>query len=246
MGGSGCEIRIGTSGWHYDHWVGRFYPEKLRKDRWLEHYAQHFDTVEINSTFYHLPREQTMVNWHDRVPAGFRFAVKASRYITHVEKLRDASDEVGRFLDLACRLGECLGPILYQLPPSLHKDLSRLDEFIASVPAPDRSVFEFRHASWYEQDVFDLLNAHGAALCIHDMGEKAPPRLATGGMVYIRLHGTSGRYAGHYPDSVLHDWAGWMVSQISTARAIYVYFNNDVDGHAISNARTLRRIMGLP
>lgn len=245
MGESHCDVRIGTSGWHYDHWIGRFYPEKLRKDKWLEHYAQHFDTVEINNTFYHLPREQTMVNWHDRVPAGFLFAVKASRYITHIKKLRNTAEEVERFFALASLLGEHLGPILYQLPPNLHKDLSRLDEFIASIPMRDRAVFEFRHASWYEQDTFDLLNRRGVALCVHDMGDKAPPRVVTGGLVYIRFHGTNGRYQGNYPDHLLQEWADWMKSQIGDARAVYAYFNNDISGHALNNARTLKRIMGL-
>jgi uncharacterized protein YecE (DUF72 family) len=134
MGENGCEIRIGTSGWHYNHWIARFYPKKLPKDRWLEFYAQSFDTVEINNTFYHLPREQTMANWNDRVPAGFLFAVKASRYIAHVKKLNDPDETLQRFLDLANRLGEHLGPVLYELPPSLHKNLERLDAFLAHLP----------------------------------------------------------------------------------------------------------------
>src|SRR4030042_1399008 len=115
MANASCEIRIGTSGWHYKHWLGRFYPEKLPKDKWLAHYAQHFDTVEINNTFYHLPREQTMLNWHDRVPANFLFAVKANRYITHVKKLKDPAETLHRFFDLANLLEEHLGPVLYQL-----------------------------------------------------------------------------------------------------------------------------------
>lgn len=244
MGGD-CEIRIGTSGWHYKHWAGRFYPEKLRTDKWLEHYARNFDTVEINNTFYHLPREQTMVNWHDRVPAGFLFAVKASRYITHVKKLRNTAGEVERFFGLAGLLGEHLGPILYQLPPNLHKDLGRLEEFIAGIPMRDRTVFEFRHKSWYEQDTFDLLDAQGVALCVHDMGDKAPPRVVTGGMVYVRFHGTDGRYQGNYPDEMLQDWAAWIKGQINSVRAIYAYFNNDIGGHALNNARTLKKILGV-
>jgi len=241
-----CEIRIGTSGWHYNHWIGRFYPEKLPKDQWLEHYAQHFDTVEINSTFYHLPKEQTMVNWHDRVPAHFLFAVKASRYITHVKKLNDPQESLVRFFELADLLKRRLGPILYQLPPSLHKNLERLDAFIACLPKREHAVFEFRDRSWYEQDTFDLLNRWGVALCVHDMGDKAPPRVVTGGVVYVRFHGTNGHYAGNYPDHMLRDWADWMMSQAGNVRAIYAYFNNDVSGHAINNARTLKQIMGVP
>ena len=144
MAGQRCKIRIGTSGWHYDHWIGRFYPEKLRKEQWLEFYAEHFDTVEINNTFYHMPREQTMVNWHDRVPPDFLFAVKASRYITHIKKLRNTAEEIGRFFALVELLGDRLGPVLYQLPPSLRKDLARLDEFIAHLPRRDLAVFEGR------------------------------------------------------------------------------------------------------
>jgi len=245
MGDAGCDIRIGTSGWHYDHWVGPFYPTDLPKDKWLEYYTRHFDTVEINNTFYHLPRAQTMVRWHDRVPAGFVYAVKAGRYITHVKKLKDPEESVGRFFELADLLKGRLGPILYQLPPSLHKDLQRLDAFIKVLPKRDHAVFEFRHKSWYEQDTFDLLNRHGVTLCVHDMPEAAPPRIVTGRMVYIRFHGASGRYAGSYPDPMLREWADWMKAQMKDVRAIYAYFNNDISGHAIHNARTLKRIMAV-
>jgi uncharacterized protein YecE (DUF72 family) len=238
-------VRIGTSGWHYDHWIGRFYPEKLRKESWLEYYAQHFDTVEINNTFYHTPKEQTMVNWREKVPAGFLFAVKASRYITHIKKLHNTAEEVARFCALADLLEDRLGPILYQLPPSLHKNLDRLDEFISSLPKRRQAVLEFRDKSWYDQDTFDLMDKRGVALCVHDMGDKAPPRLVTGPIAYVRFHGTSGRYAGNYPDHILQDWAGWLKAQIPNVRAIYAYFNNDVSGHALNNARTLKQIMGV-
>ncbi len=241
-----CEIRIGTSGWHYKHWIGPFYPPGLRKEQWLEYYAQHFDTVELNNTFYHLPRAQTMVNWHDRVPAHFLFAVKASRYITHVKKLNEPQESLQRFLELVDLLKRRLGPILYQLPPSLHKNLERLDAFIACLPKRNHAVFEFRHKSWYEQDTFDLLHKRGVALCVHDLGDSASPRLVTGQMAYVRFHGTDGRYAGNYPDSVLQDWAGWLKGQAPHVRAVHAYFNNDISGHAISNARTLKQIMGVP
>lgn len=245
MGKASCEIRIGTSGWHYKHWIGRFYPEKMHAEDWLEFYSQHFDTVEINNTFYHLPREQTMVNWHDKVPPNFLFAVKASRYITHIKKLHNTTEEVGRFFALADLLQDRLGPILYQLPPSLHKNLQRLDEFIESLPRRGSAVFEFRHNSWYDQETFDLMNRRGVALCVHDMGDKAPPRLVTGRVAYVRFHGTDGRYAGNYPDHMLHDWANWLKAQAPNVRAIYAYFNNDISGHALNNARTLKQIMGI-
>jgi uncharacterized protein YecE (DUF72 family) len=237
------EIRVGTSGWHYDHWRGRFYPDDLRKDEWLEYYARHFDTVEINNTFYHLPRAKTMTNWHDKAPAGFVYAVKASRYITHVKKLNDPAESIQRFFDLVDLLKRRLGPILYQLPPSLHKDLERLDAFIKGLPTRDHAVFEFRHKSWYEPDTFDLLNKWGVALCVHDLAGSASPRVVTGEIVYVRFHGTSGRYAGNYTDVMLAEWADWLREQTRNVRAVYAYFNNDVEGHAINNARTLRRFL---
>ena len=243
MGNATGEIRVGTSGWYYDHWRGRFYPEKLPKKSWFEHYAQHFDTVEVNNTFYHLPRDTTMTAWHDKAPSGFLFAVKASRYITHVKKLNDPDESLGRFFELANLLGRRLGPILYQLPPSLHKDLDRLDAFITSLPKRGHAVFEFRHASWYDLETFDLLDRHRVALCVHDMPGKASPRVVTGEMVYVRFHGTTGRYAGNYTDAMLAEWADWLRDQASKVRVVYAYFNNDVEGHAINNARTLRSFL---
>ena len=239
------EIRVGTSGWHYDHWRGRFYPSDLCRDEWLDYYMQHFDTVEINNTFYHLPREKTMVNWHDKAPAGFVYAVKASRYITHVKKLKDPAESIQRFFDLVDLLGHTLGPILYQLPPGLHKDLDRLDAFIKCLPKRDHAVFEFRHQSWHEQDTFDLLSRRGVALCVHDMAGSAPPRIVTGQMAYVRFHGPSGRYAGNYTDAMLTNWADWIKEQTKNVRAVYAYFNNDIDGHAIHNAGTLKGLLGL-
>ncbi|MDI6450030.1 DUF72 domain-containing protein [Anaerobaca lacustris] len=185
MGRTGCDIRIGTSGWHYDHWRGRFYPEKLPKNRWLEHYAQHFDTVEINNTFYHLPKEHTVVNWHDTAPAHFLYAVKASRYITHVKKLNDPSESLDRFFGLA-----------------------------------------------------DLLNRRTVGFCVHDMAETASPRVVTGDKVYVRFHGTTGRYGGNYTDAMLAEWADWLIAQAKSVKAIYVYFNNDLEGYAVCNAGT--------
>ena len=245
MANTGCEIRIGTSGWHYKHWIGRFYPEDLPKNRWLEFYGEHFNTVEINNTFYHLPKEATMEGWHDRAPAHFLYAVKASRYITHVKKLKDPEESIERFFSLANLLKRRLGPILYQLPPNLHKNLEKLDHFIKAIPKRNHAVFEFRHTSWYEQDVFDLMNERGVALCVHDMGEKAPPRVVTGDMVYLRFHGRDSRYQGNYPDRVLEGWAEWMKDQTDRVGAIYAYFNNDIGGHALNNARSLKRIMGV-
>ena len=240
MSKADCDIRIGTSGWYYDHWKEVFYPAGLPKSKWFEHYAQHFDTVELNNTFYHLPKEQTMRRWHKIAPKGFLYAVKANRYITHIKKLKDASEPLERFFKKVNLLKGRLGPVLYQLPPSLHKDLDRLGHFIKLLPKRKIAVFEFRHKSWYEDDTFEFLRKFGVAFCIHDMPGNESPRVVTGDIIYVRFHGTTGRYAGNYPESSLEDWAKWLKDQAQKARAIYIYFNNDIHGHAIKNAKQLR------
>jgi uncharacterized protein YecE (DUF72 family) len=240
MSRAGCDIRVGTSGWYYDHWKELFYPAGLAKSKWFEHYAGHFDTVEINNTFYHLPKEQSVQRWHDLAPKGFLYAVKANRYITHIKKLKDSVEPLQRFFERVGLLKHKLGPILYQLPPSLHKDLDLLDTFIKLLPKSKTAVFEFRHRSWYSDDTYNLLRKLGVGFCIHDMPGKESPRVVTADIVYIRFHGTTGRYAGSYPKSALQDWAEWLREQAKTARGIYVYFNNDIGGHAINNAKQLR------
>ncbi len=240
MGKADCDIRVGTSGWYYDHWRETFYPPDLPKSRWLEYYAQHFDTVELNNTFYHLPKEQTLQHWRQIAPKGFLYAVKASRYITHIKKLSDAAEPLELFFERVRLLKGTLGPVLYQLPPSLHKDLPRLEAFIKLLPKKPPAIFEFRHQSWYRDDTFELLNKLGVGFCVHDMPGNESPRVVTGDIVYIRFHGTTGRYAGDYPESQLHDWAEWLKNQAQRVRAIYAYFNNDAHGHAVKNAKQLR------
>ena len=240
MSKADCEIRIGTSGWYYDHWSGRFYPADLPKSKWFEYYAQYFDTVEINNTFYHLPKEQTLQRWHTIAPKNFLYAVKANRYITHIKKLKDAAGPLERFLDIAGLLKSRLGPILYQLPPSLQKDLDLLEDFIKLLPKRKTAVFEFRHESWYSDDTYNLLDKTGVGFCIHDMPGKESPRIVTGGVIYVRFHGTTGRYSGSYSKSQLQDWANWLKEQSKNVRSIYVYFNNDAQAHAIKNAKQLK------
>jgi uncharacterized protein YecE (DUF72 family) len=243
MSKADCDIRIGTSGWYYDHWRERFYPADLPKSKWFEYYAQHFDTVEINNTFYHLPKEQTLQRWHDIAPKDFLYAVKANRYITHIKKLNDAAESCELFLERVNLLKTRLGPILYQLPPSLHKNLDLLEAFIKLLPKRKTAVFEFRHQSWYGDDTFKLLDKSGVGFCIHDMLGKESPRIVTGNVIYVRFHGTAGRYAGNYPESQLQDWAKWLKSQAKNVRAVYAYFNNDVQGHAINNAKQLKSLL---
>lgn len=243
MSSADCDIRIGTSGWYYDHWKEKFYPAGLSKSKWLEYYAERFDTVEINNSFYHLPKEQTLKRWNDIAPDGFLYAVKANRYITHIKRLKDAAEPLDRFLDRVRLLGNKLGPVLYQLPPSLHKDLDLLRGFVKLLPNKPPAVFEFRHESWYSDDTFELLTEANATFCIHDMPGKESPRIVTAGHIYVRLHGTTGRYAGSYPEAALQSWAHWLKQQARDAHRIHAYFNNDIHCHAINNARQLRELL---
>jgi len=234
-----CDIRIGTSGWYYNHWVGKFYPADLSKSEWFEYYAKQFDTVEINNTFYHLPKQKSVQRWYQLAPKGFIYTVKANRYITHIKRLKGTSESLERFFEIAGLLKEKLGPVLYQLPPSLQKDLDLLKGFIKLLPKRRLSVFEFRHKSWYGEDTFKLLDKFGAAFCIHDLGGLETPRVITADLIYIRFHGPTGRYAGNYTKKALQNWADWIKEHKKEARGVYAYFNNDVAGHAIRNAKQI-------
>ena len=234
-------LRVGCSGWQYKHWRGNFYSHDLPQKRWFEHYSSIFDTVEINNSFYRLPEETTFANWAARAPASFLFAVKASRYLTHMKKLKDPDEPVNRFFSRARALKRHLGPVLYQLPPGFKLDLPRLEYFLQILPRDVPQVLELRDSTWYTDEVFALLDKHAVALCLHDMPGSATGRLRVGPFVYVRFHGASGRYDGSYPDDRLSDWAGWLDTQISTGVDVYAYFNNDVGGHAPRNALTIRR-----
>ena len=235
-----CDIRIGTSGWHYNHWKELFYPPGLPKNKWFEHYAQHFDTVEINNTFYHLPKEVSLQRWHKQAPKNFLYAVKANRYITHIKRLKDVSEEVDRFFERIGLLKSKLGPVLYQLPPSLRKDLDLLESFIKLLPKKLPAVFEFRHNSWFSEDTFELLNKYNAAFCVHDLSGKETPRIVTADIIYVRFHGPTGKYEGDYSKSMLQSWAKWLKDHTKEVRGIYAYFNNDIGGHAIQNTKQLK------
>ncbi len=243
MSRAACDIRIGTSGWYYEHWKELFYPADMPKSKWLEHYARQFDTVEINNTFYRQPKEQSIRRWQKNAPEGFLYAVKANRYITHIQKLKETSESLQRFFDGIDLLKRKLGPVLYQLPPSLHIDLDRLGDFIKLLPKRKTAVFEFRHKSWYCDDTYKLLEKFGAGFCIHDMPDKESPLVVTSDTVYIRFHGTTGRYSGSYPESVMQDWARWIRDRSKKASGVYVYFNNDAHGHALKNAKQLKEMI---
>jgi uncharacterized protein YecE (DUF72 family) len=236
-------IHVGCSGWVYKHWRGLLYPEGLPQKRWFERYAEEFDTVEINASFYRVPLETTFRGWREKAPPGFRYAVKVNRFITHMKKLLDCEEPLATFIGLARLLGDTLGPLLHQLPPSLHKDLPRLDAFLQRLPADLEHVIEFRDKSWYEQDVLALLDRHGAGFVTHDLKGLKSPRWASGRTAYVRFHGTGGKYWGRYPDEALLEWTDWCLEQARSGRSVWCYFNNDIHGHAIEDARTLKSMV---
>jgi uncharacterized protein YecE (DUF72 family) len=236
-------VRIGCSGWIYRHWRGLFYPEKLAQRLWFAHYAATFGTVELNTSFYHLPKADTFTKWRGQAPQSFRYAVKASRFITHMKKLKDCDEPVETLLVRARNLGPALGPILYQLPPSLHLDLDRLDAFISILPSDLTHVFEFRHMSWMSEELLELLDRRRVSFCAHDMPRLATPRWTAGPAAYVRFHGGTGKYVGRYADETLLGWTDWIVKQAQGGRDVWCYFNNDIGGHAIDDALTLRAMV---
>jgi uncharacterized protein YecE (DUF72 family) len=239
------EVRIGCSGWNYASWRGTFYPPKLPARRWLEHYATVFDTVEINATFYRLAKPPAVANWVQQTPAGFVFAAKASRYLTHMKRLGDLEGGMQRYFDSIAPLAESpkLGPILWQLPDNFHRDDERLVYALEKMP-PGRHAFELRHPSWFEEPVYELLRAHGAAFVIHDSPRRAPtPEVLTADWTYLRFHhGRRGR-RGNYSETELREWAAKVRDWRSRAD-VYAYFNNDWETFAPPNALRLRALVG--
>jgi uncharacterized protein YecE (DUF72 family) len=236
-------IRIGTSGWVYAHWRGIFYPEALGQRDWFSFYAQSFDTVEINNSFYRLPSAEAFEAWREQAPSDFIYSVKASRYLTHLKKLKDPEGPVSRFFEHADSLGETLGPVLYQLPPTWRVDLPRFAHFLGALPAGRTHVIEFRDPSWLAEDVFRLMEHHGVAHCIHDMYPLQVPLRATARTVYVRLHGDMD-HAGDYSPEALARWAGRLEDWHHRGHDVFVYFNNDIFGYAITNALVLRKLVG--
>ncbi|MBI2853818.1 MAG: DUF72 domain-containing protein [Chloroflexi bacterium] len=229
---------MGTSGWHYEHWRGRFYPESLAKSKWLEFYARYFPTVEVNNTFYRLPSEQAFAAWKQAAPTNFVFAVKASRFITHIKRLRGADGVVENFVSRATTLGDKLGPILYQTPPQMARDEGLLEAFLVSLPKGMQQAFEFRHHSWFEDRVFDLLKRYSVALCVYDMPGFTSPVLATTEYSYFRFHGSARLYGSKYSDDDLRRWAE-RIRSLRVVKRAYAYFNNDASAYAVENARSL-------
>ncbi|MEW6143138.1 MAG: DUF72 domain-containing protein [Chloroflexota bacterium] len=236
------KYRVGTSGWHYDHWRGEFYPADLPRPRWLEYYAKTFDTVELNASFYRLPTESAFAKWRNSAPMGFRYAVKASRFITHIKRLRNVEDELKLFLGRTGPLRDRLGPVLYQLPPGLKRDDSLLEAFLKLLPKELQHAFEFRNREWLDEGVFDLMRRYGAYFCVFDMPGLTTPVVATASFAYVRFHGHTALYYSNYGDEELAEWVG-RIRALKGVSDVYVYFNNDAGGYAVENALTLRRML---
>lgn len=234
---------IGTSGWQYDHWKGSFYPQEINEQKMLACYTKQLQAVEINNSFYRLPNVQTLEHWRDTVPPGFLFAVKASRYITHMKKLKDAEDAVNRFIERVEVLGERLAPILFQLPPNWRCNPERLADFLAALPQKHRYAFEFRDNSWFDDRIYRLLEEAGAAFCIYDLDGCQSPKQVTAEFVYVRLHGPDAAYQGSYPTDKLCGWAGALSSWTRQGKDVFCFFDNDQQGYAAANALKLKDML---
>jgi uncharacterized protein YecE (DUF72 family) len=239
-----AQCHIGTSGWNYNHWRGRFYPDDLPAHEWFAHYAGVFNTVEINNTFYQLPATKTLNAWHKQAPQGFIYAVKANRFITHLKKLKDPKKPLAHFLKRARRLRRHLGPVLYQLPPHWKPDVERLARFCEHLPADLTHVVEFRERAWLQAETYAALAEHGVCLCIHDLLKRHPRRI-TGKAVYVRFHGVGSKYGGGYSRRRLRRWADWMREAADEGHDVYAYFNNDRNAYAVRDAQTLRELLGV-
>jgi uncharacterized protein YecE (DUF72 family) len=228
---------VGTSGWQYRDWRGRFYPQRLPQRRWLECYAEHFGTVELNNAFYRLPERATFEGWRARTPSDFIIAVKASRYLTHIKRLRDPEEPVARLLERARGLGPRLGPVLLQLPPSLRCDVPLLDDCLACFPAAVRVAVEPRHPSWWVEPVAATLAARGAALCWADRrGRPVAPLWRTAGWGYLRMHEGGATPPPRYGERALRSWAQRLADGWPDTADVFVYFNNDPGGAAVEDA----------
>jgi uncharacterized protein YecE (DUF72 family) len=236
-------IRVGCSGWQYKHWRGDLYPAELPTSRWFEHYARLFDTVEINNSFYRWPPPATFGKWRDQAPPGFLYAVKASRFLTHMKKLKDPEEPIGRTFENVRHLGRRLGPVLYQLPPRWGVNLERLEHFLVTLPKRRMHAIEFREPTWYIEPVFDLLRKHGVALCLHDMQGSSTGKNTVGPFIYVRFHFGTQKYGGRYDEGRLDEWAEWLAGQARAGLRVFAYFNNDTGGHAPRDAVRLRSMI---
>ena len=239
-------VHVGTSGWSYDHWVGVLYPKSASSLERLDAYARHFQTVEVNNTFYRWPRDEVFSTWRERSPDGFIVSAKASRGLTQFRKLNEPEAWLERMEAGLSRLEEKRGVTLYQLPPHFPINLERLDRFLSVVPSGDKAAIEFRHPTWDVEEAFAVLERHGAAYCVMSVANLPCVLRATADFVFVRLHGPDRghMYAGSYSEEDLGWWAGRIGEWRSQGRDVYAYFNNDGHGHAVRNALRLRELVG--
>ncbi|NWF93181.1 MAG: DUF72 domain-containing protein [Syntrophaceae bacterium] len=242
-------ILIGTSGYNYPHWWnGVFYPSDLPQKRWLEFYAEYFDTVELNVSFYRLPRREMFEGWYKRTPKRFSFAVKGSRFITHVKRLKDCREPLSLLLDHASALKEKLGAVLWQLPPRFKFQKERLEEFCVLLSTLPRSkvlrhAFEFRDESWFCQEAFQILEEFGFSLCIAHGSGLPLKEVLTSDFTYLRFHGGEVLYGSNYSNNELREWSEKIRDWRKKGKTVFVYFNNDAYGFAVKNALTLKRFV---
>ncbi|MFH1703140.1 MAG: DUF72 domain-containing protein [Nitrospirota bacterium] len=240
-----ADLRIGCSGFLYDHWRKNFYPEDLSKNYWLEYYSKHFSTVELNVTFYKLPDRETFSKWYLSTPEGFVFSLKGSRFITHIKKVKDCAEPVEAFFSRALLLKEKLGVILWQFPPSLTLDLERLKDFIELLePYEMKNTFEFRNKTWINKKVVDLLKKKNVALCMADWPDFLDKLPLTANFVYIRRHGQEGSYATEYSKELLNKDAKRIKAYLIQKKDVFIYFNNDAFGYAPKNVSELVTLTG--
>lgn|SRR5699024_3731996 len=236
---------IGSSGFHYDDWKTAFYPQDLAKEEWLPYYAQHFNSVEINNSFYSLPESDKLEKWHEQTPRNFRFSMKGSRYVTHMKKLvndADLRDGVKKFYDVVEVLKGKLGCVLWQLPGNQHRDDDKLDEFCDLLSSDFKNVIEFRHSSWFEDPVFEILSNHGVSYSmISTPDELSEQARATTDTAYVRFHGKEKWYNYDYDKNEIKNWQQKL--QDISARRVYLYFNNDAQAAAVKNAQTMKEVM---
>jgi uncharacterized protein YecE (DUF72 family) len=237
------KIHLGTSGWHYAHWRGPFYPPDLPVKKYLEYYTGFFSSVEINNTFYRLPKKETLANWRVTAPEGFCFAVKASRFITHMKKLKDPAKSLAPFLEGVEILKEKLGPILFQLPPRWKFQPARLEEFLKALPSSHRYAFEFRGPDWLKPAAYELLAGWKAAFCIYDFAGRQTPAVVTADFVYLRFDGPAGPYQGRYGAEALAHWAETILTWAQEGKDVFCYFDNDEAGYAAADALRLQDLV---
>jgi len=237
------KIYIGTSGWHYKHWTGTFYPGNTKEKEQFDLYAKSFKTVEINNSFYQLPTIKTFNEWRKKSPSDFVFSVKANRYITHNKKLIRDDNAVKKFLRHAEKLEDKLGPILFQLPGRWKINVERLETFISVLPKQHLYTFEFRNETWRNDEVYEALKKYNCAFCIYELDRFISPLIVTADFVYVRLHGPKGKYQGSYTDAALKKWKNHCLQWQKNSKDVYIYFDNDEKGYAAFNAQKLLKMI---